>query len=354
MKPRALIAGVTGITGSYLAEHLVSLGWDVYGLARRPDESMAGVRPVAADLLEPGPLAEAVRGIDPTHLFFTTWLKQVNEVENCKVNAALVENLLTALQPAESLEHVSLVTGTKNYFGSFDDQGKYDVTTPFREEQQRKPGPNFYYAQEDVLWEHARRQGFSWNVHRPCTVIGYAPGNAMNMGTTLAVYAAICKETGRPFVFPGNAKQYQSVFEVVDAAIVARQFAWAATTPEARNQAFNVSNGDLFRWDWMWEQIADYFGLEAASYPGHESSLVEQMKDAGPIWEKIVHKHGLRSYEVEQLASWWHTDADLTRTFEAFSDLSKSRVLGFHDYKKSTNSFFEVFDRLRAEEIIPS
>jgi hypothetical protein len=38
----------------------------------------------------------------------------------------------------------------------------------------------------------------------PHTVIGFAPGNAMNLGTTLAVYATLCKETDRPFIFPAR------------------------------------------------------------------------------------------------------------------------------------------------------
>ena len=42
-----------------------------------------------------------------------------------------------------------------------------------------------------------------WTVHRPHTIIGHAIGNVMNMGSTLAVYASICRETGRPFLFPG-------------------------------------------------------------------------------------------------------------------------------------------------------
>ncbi|ODT62810.1 hypothetical protein ABS71_15220 [bacterium SCN 62-11] len=140
---------------------------------------------------------------------------------------------------------------------------------------------------------------------------------------------------------------------MVDARIVARQIAWAATTPEARNQAFNVANGDVSRWDWMWEQLAGYFGLEVAEYPGEATPLVDQMKDAGPDWESIVKKYDLRSYPVDQLAPWWHTDADLCRPFEAFMDLSKSRELGFWDSKKSSNSFFAVFDKLRQERIIP-
>ena len=61
---------------------------------------------------------------------------------------------------------------------------------------------NFYYAQEDEVFAAAARDGFGWSVHRPHTIIGYAVGNAMNMGVTLAVYATLCRETGRPFLLP--------------------------------------------------------------------------------------------------------------------------------------------------------
>ena len=35
MARKALITGITGQDGSYLAEHLLSLGYEVYGLIRR-------------------------------------------------------------------------------------------------------------------------------------------------------------------------------------------------------------------------------------------------------------------------------------------------------------------------------
>lgn len=76
--------------------------------------------------------------------------------------------------------------------------------TPFREEQGRQPVENFYYAQEDELFAASARQGFTWSVHRPHTIIGYAVGNAMNMGVTLAVYATLCREAGLPFAFPAR------------------------------------------------------------------------------------------------------------------------------------------------------
>jgi nucleoside-diphosphate-sugar epimerase len=287
-----------------------------------------------------------------THAFFTTWLRQENEQKNCEVNGRMLSNLLDALDHSP-LEHVALVTGGKNYFGSFEDSGNFEVTTPFREEQPRKPGLNFYYVQEDILFDRAHKKGFSWTVHRPQTIIGYALGNAMNMGVTLAVYASICKETGSPFVFPGSPVQYHGVSDITDARILANQLHWAATTPAAHNQAFNITNGDVFRWDWMWGPLAEFFGLKPAPYPGHPTPVQEQMRDAGRIWNGIINKHGLRPYKVEDLVSWWHTDADLGRTFETFVDMSKSRERGFLEYRKSTTSFLELFERLREERIVP-
>lgn len=77
-------------------------------------------------------------------------------------------------------------------------------------------------------------------MHRPHTIIGYAPGNAMNMGQTLAVYAALCRESGEPFIFPGSHEQWNALTDVTDARILAQQIAWAATTPAAHRQAYNI------------------------------------------------------------------------------------------------------------------
>ena len=227
MTQRALIAGVSGIVGNNLASHLVSKGWEVYGLARKPQTGIPGVRPVAADLLDPDSLRAALAGIDPTHVFITTWLRQATEAENCAVNGAMVRNLLAALDSAESLRHVALVTGLKHYLGPFEAYAKTKPVTPFREEMPRLPFANFYYTQEDEVFAAAERRGFTWSVHRPHTIIGYALGNAMNMGVTLAVYATICRETGRPFVFPGSPQQWEGLTDVTDARVLARHLEWA-------------------------------------------------------------------------------------------------------------------------------
>jgi hypothetical protein len=77
------------------------------------------------------------------------------------------------------------------------------------------------------------------------------------------------------------------------------------------------------------------------------------MADAEEIWPDIVSRHGLRDLNVATLASWWHTDADLGRTIETFTDMGRSRRLGFQGVRDTESSFIDLFSRLRAERIVP-
>ncbi|MBO9098014.1 MULTISPECIES: SDR family oxidoreductase [unclassified Rhizobium] len=354
MTKSALIIGATGIVGNNLARHLIDKGFEVAGLARNPASDIAGLRPVAANLLDPESLASAVRDLKPSHVFFSTWSRQATELENIRVNGAMVKNLLDALRPHKSVEHVALVTGLKHYLGPFEAYGKGVLpATPFREEQGRLEVDNFYYAQEDEVFAAAKTDGFSWSVHRPHTIIGYALGNAMNMGVTLAVYASICKATGRPFIFPGSPMQWNGLSDMTDARLLARHLEWASTTDAARNKDFNVVNGDVFRWSWMWQRIAAWFDIEPQPLPSEMTTLESQLADAGPIWADIAAKNGLAEHDINKLASAWHTDADLGRPIEVMTDMSKSRKLGFLDYQATDDSFTDLFTRLREARIIP-
>jgi nucleoside-diphosphate-sugar epimerase len=350
----ALVVGATGIVGLNLATLLADQpDWQVYGLARNPKPGK-GVQAVAADLLKPDALRDAIAGIEPTHVFLTTWMRQPTEAENIKINAAMVRNVLDALSSAASVQHVALVTGLKHYLGPFENYGKGKLpATPFREEQGRLEVANFYYAQEDEVFAAAQRDGFTWSVHRPHTIIGYALGNAMNMGVTLATYATICRETGLPFRFPGSGVQWNGLTDMTDARLLARHLQWASTTPAAQNEAFNVVNGDVFRWSWMWQQIARWFDIEPAAFPGKGTPLELQLADKAPVWAEIARRHNLAEPDLKVLASAWHTDADLGRPIEVLTDMSKSRKLGFLDYQPTDESFFDLFAKLREQRIIP-
>lgn len=353
MTQTALVVGASGIVGSAITQLLLENNWQVAALSRNPS-TLPGVIPVAADLQDTASLDVALADLKPTHVFITTWSRQATEAENIRVNAAMVRNVLDAVRAACSVQHVALVTGLKHYLGPFEAYGKGSLPqTPFRETQGRLDIENFYYAQEDEVFAAAEKDGFTWSVHRPHTVTGVAVGNAMNMATTLAVYATVCKATGRPFMFPGSRVQWDSLTDMTDARQLAKQQLWAATTPEAANQAFNITNGDVFRWSWMWGQIADYFGLQAAPYPEQLSPLETQMADDQAAWTEIVRAHRLKEGDINRLISPWHTDADLGRPIEVVTDMSKSRKLGFTAFQASDDAFFEVFEQLRRDRLIP-
>jgi len=355
MKRIALVVGVTGIGGNHVARELLAQGWDVVGLSRRAPQDLPAVRHVAADLLDPAALSAALADIDPTHVFITTWMRQDTEAENIRVNAALVRNLLAALAPKNSVRHVALVTGLKHYLGPFEAYASSGTLpdTPLRESQPRLPLENFYYAQEDEVYAAAARDRFTWTIHRPHTVIGLAVGNAMNLGTTLAVYATICKETGRPFQFPGSGAQWNGLSDVTDARMLARQLVWAADTDAARNEAFNIVNGDVFRWSWLWPRLADFFGVQASGFDGTMQPLEAAMANDHALWREIAARHGLAEADLDRLASAWHTDLDLGRPLEVMTDMANSRRLGFTAYQATDASFFDLFARLRAERLIP-
>ncbi len=354
MSRRALVVGVTGISGGNVAQRLLSDGWEVAGLCRTPGELDPRITPLAADLEDPVAVAAAVRGTAPTHVFFTTWSRRATEAENIDVNGRMLQNLLDAAAPEGSVQHVALITGLKHYLGPFEAYAKAQPDTPFSEEQPRLPYENFYYTQEDILFAAAERDGFTWSVHRPHTLIGWALGNAMNMGVTLAVYGAICRETGQPFRYPGSQTQWEAITDVTDATLLADHLVWASTTPGGGEP------GAQHR------QRRRVPLAPAVAPPGRRAGRRGRRRStASPPrsrcrWPRpptcgraSSRRHGLRDLDVGRLASWWHSDADLGRTVETFTDMGKSRRLGFQGVRDTESSFTDLFARLRAERVVP-
>ena len=175
---RALVVGATGIVGQNLCARLAAEGWAVHGLSRSGRVPAPGLIPVQADLSDADGLVEALDGVAPHLVAVTAWSRQPTERENIVVNAAAVRNVLAAVRPAGSLQHAALMTGLKHYLGPFEAYARSGLLppTPVREEQTRLDVPNFYYNQEDEVYAAAKRDGFTWSVHRPHTIIGKAIG----------------------------------------------------------------------------------------------------------------------------------------------------------------------------------
>src|SRR5262249_28741068 len=119
------------------------------------------------------------------------------------------------------------------------------------------------------------------------------------------------------------------------------------------DHALNIVNGDVFRWRRLWPKLAAALDVEPVGFDSEPAPLEEQMADAPEIWPELVRRHGLRELDVESIASWWHTDADLGRTIETFTDMSRSRQLGFSGVRDTESSFVDLFGRLRAARVVP-
>src|SRR2546430_8301869 len=100
------------------------------------------------------------------------------------------------------------------------------------------------------------KHGFTYTALRPQLVTGKTPG-ALNVLPAIGVYAAIRREKGEAFSFPGGPS---FVWEEADADLVGQVMVWAAQAPQAANEIFNVTNGDVFEWRGGWPAVVGTLG----------------------------------------------------------------------------------------------
>ncbi|KAM7479126.1 hypothetical protein LguiA_027339 [Lonicera macranthoides] len=360
----ALIVGVTGIVGNSLAEILPLSDtpggpWKVYGVARRPRPPWNADHPieyVQCDISNRDETKSKLSQLqDVTHIFYVTWASKSTEAENCEINGKMFRNVIDAVLPnCPNLQHICLQTGRKHYLGPFELYGKVSHEPPFHEDLPRLNAPNFYYTLEDILFEAVeKKEGLTWSVHRPGTIFGFSPYSMMNIIGTLCVYAAICKHEGKPLRFPGTWGAWNSINDASDADLIAEHQIWAAVDPYAKNEAFNCSNGDVFKWKHFWKVLAEQFEVEYADFvEGERLSLQETMKDKGPVWDEIVKEKGLLPTKLEDVGVWWFVDVILSS--EGMLDtMNKSKEHGFLGFRNSKNSFISWIDKMKSYKIVP-
>ncbi|CAH9081860.1 unnamed protein product [Cuscuta europaea] len=360
----ALIIGVTGIVGNSLAEILPLADtpggpWKVYGVARRHRPAWNSDHPiqyVQCDISDPDDANSKLSVLtDITHVFYVTWTNRSTEVENCDANGRMFRNVLNAIIPnCPDLNHICLQTGRKHYLGPFELYGQVAHDPPYDEDLPRLEAPNFYYTLEDILFEEVKKkEGLTWSVHRPGTIHGFSPYSMMNIVGTLCVYAAICKHEGVPLRFPGVKAAWEEYSDCSDADLIAEQEIWAAVDPYAKNESFNVSNGDVFKWKHFWKILAEQFDVEAGEFEeGKRLSLVEVMKEKGAVWEEIVRENELLPTKLEEVGVWWFVDLILGGGCP-LDTMNKSKEHGFLGFRNSKKAFVSWIDKVKALKVVP-
>ncbi|MBA0586622.1 (S)-8-oxocitronellyl enol synthase CYC2 [Gossypium raimondii] len=368
-KSVALVIGITGIVGNSLAEIIPFSGipggpWKVYGVARQPRPASTSHLPIEyiqCDVLDEEETYDKLSKLnDVTHVFYVAWDKRSTEDENCVINGTMLRNVLKAVIPnSPKLKHICLQTGRRHYTGPIDLYGKYHVQPhdpPFREDLPRLKSSNFCYTLEDVLLEEVKqKENLTWSVHRPGLVFGFSPFSSMNIVRSLCIYAAICKHEGEPLRFPGNRQAWEGYWDASDADLIAEHQIWAAMSRRAKNEAFNCSNGDVFKWKDLWKVLADQFGIEHYGFQETEEkvpSLVEMMKDKGPVWDNIVRENGLLPMKLSNAGAWQFVDSVLSGK-SLLDSMNKSKEHGFVGFRNSKTSFNSWIKKMKTHNIVP-
>jgi len=357
-----LIAGATGVVGHAALEEFARCGeGDIVALSRREPTLPAGgrCRHLPLDLADAHACRQAIAaqpGV--THLVYAALFEKPGLVRGWRerdqmvTNLAMLRNLLDPLTDGGtgSLRHVSLLQGTKAYGVHL-----HPVPVPARERQPRDPHDNFYWLQEDHLRAQARQHGFAFTIFRPQLVFGDAVGVAMNLVPVIGVYAAVCRELGLPFAYPGGPS---NVMEATDARLLARALRWACAAHAARYETFNVTNGDVFVWRNLWPALADALGVETG--PDEPRSLAEFLPRHADTWQRVVDRFGLRPLRMAALLGESHHYADFCfghRAREApppvIVSTIKLRQAGFGDCIDTEQMFRDWFERLREQRILP-
>jgi len=355
-----LVAGASGFVGSAAIERFAAIGWQVIGLSRRiPSRKVPRAEYRCLDLLD----REACRGFladlhGITHLVYAA----VNETPGDLVaswtdpthaarNGRMLENLLDALLPAAGkLQHIALIHGTKAYATHL----AMRPIVPMRESSSRPPHDDFYFRQEDLLWSRRRSSRWSWTVFRAPMIAGGGYGSNLNALLAIGVFACLLKEQGRDLPFPGSPDNL-GVMEMLDVELLARAIAWAAESASARDQVFNIANGDTYVWPDMWPIIAAEIGIPVGA--GEPMSVRDAVFGRTELWRELVRRHGLAAPEdPRELLGESCALADFALGHcgrAVLTSTIKIRRAGFHDCIDTADSVVKWFRRWREHRLLP-
>jgi hypothetical protein len=215
--------------------------------------------------------------------------------------------------------------------------------------------PNFYWAQENFLRELQQGKAWHWSILRPVLIVGETIGGAMDLIPPLGVYAAMLRQQGRPLDYPGGAAR---VSQAVDVDLLARAIGWAGEAAAARNEAFNVTNGDVFTWENVWPAIAD--ALEMKPGTAVPLSLAQEYPKWIAPWDELRRKHDLISPGLEAFVGLSFQYADYSMRYgqtqsgpPSIVSTVKINQAGFTEMMDTEMMFRKWFGLARASRLLP-
>ena len=292
---KALVVGASGVVGYAAVKQFAGdPRWQVVGASRRIPTDIDDAAFVSVDLLDPEACRAAIEEHrDVTHLVYAALFEKPGlvagwrERDQMEINLAMFRNILDPLTDPRR--------GAGARRCSFRARRRTAVTSrrwPCPEKSARRVirTRTSTSSRRTTSWPGSKEARLGMDVLRPQVIVGESLGSNMNLIPAIGAYGAVLREAGEPLHFPGGAP---SVSEVVSADLVARAIAWAATSRNARDEVFNVTNGDVLVWREAWPRIAEALGME----PGEDRpmSLASEMPRREREWAAVVDRYGLRA-----------------------------------------------------------
>jgi nucleoside-diphosphate-sugar epimerase len=358
MPNKVLVTGASGLLGVAAIEKFLSAGWDVVGVSRRKPNLPSGreIQFLSVDLRDADAARSALEPLtDVTHIAYAALHEKSELVEGwssrdqIETNDAMLRNVVEPIvRNAADFRHISILQGTKIYGVHL-----HPIPIPAREQDARRDHDNFFFDHEDYVREMGAEHGFTYTALRPQLVTGATPG-ALNVLPAIGVYAAIRRENGEPFGFPGGPS---FVWEAADTDLVADVMLWAAQSPQAANEAFNITNGDVFEWRNLWPALAETLGADTG--PDIPTSVAAYLAENAEVWDRIVLKYGLRSRDLREFVGEGDQHADFAFAFgapagpRAFVSTIKLRQAGFTRTIDTEDSFRTALQSLIDRRLLP-
>jgi hypothetical protein len=126
---------------------------------------------------------------------------------------------------------------------------------------------------------------------------------------------------------------------------------WMATTPQCADEAFNITNGEFFRYENLWPVFADQFDMAPGGV--ETEGLTVFMAGREPVGDEIIAKHSLEPNPFARLANWAFANYAFSNDWDVMSDTTKCRKYGFLEFVDSEEMFLDHFAFLRQSRIVP-
>ena len=347
-----LIIGGLGLVGRAVIRALGAAGdVKITAVSRRAPDFDNEADWLALDLLDRDVCAARFGALrDVTHIVYCALYEQPTLIagwkddEQIRINTTMLSNVLDFVTPNR---HLTILQGTKAYAAHY-----RAMALPGKEQQPRPSGANFYWNQEDLVRQRQQEADWHFTIMRPQIVCGLAVGSPMNMVAAIGVYASLMHALGEPASYPGGRG---FVTEATDADLLAEAILWAGQSKRARNETYNVTNGDVLDWPSIWPELMGSLGVRTGTAETRHLRLTMPAHDT--LWQRLVREHRLRPYTLAQLvgSSWEFADAVFGTIGGATTLLStiKIRQHGFASCIDTAAMFARQFAAMREERLLP-